>query len=261
MQYSRPNSTVASATWGFVGGSFFGAIGEVVADDTDYIWASAGGSITDAEVGLSAVSDPSSSSDHTVYFRYSTTTVPPYAAPNELTVSLYEGATLIASDTVEPTGTITTGSFTLSGPEADAITDYSALSLRFGYNYGGFGDEIRIYQAYLEVPDAGAGTGGFAVTWDAPPVCTMRSVTRPSTGREPGFMVTGCDEFGFMLTDLVTTDYEVPSGAKPVSREDALAGKICSASGMWFPRSAITYVDGRPYGRGFVPKSRRGGVV
>ncbi len=256
MQYARPTSTVLSATWGFVGASFHGAIADVVTPgnedvDTTYIFATAGGSVTDCEVALSTVTDPASSSDHTVYFKHKTTTVPPYAAPNDLTVSLYDGATLIASVPVSPTGTETESSFLLSGPEADAITDYSDLRIRAGYNYGGFGDQILIYNAYLAVPDAGAGTGGFSVTIAEPARTTTDAKSRPGSYsakfHSSEHLVTFQD-------DETTSTAGLFMWAKATSRQDAKNGQICSATGYWFPARLVVYVRGKPFGQPFAPR-------
>lgn len=250
MQYARPTSTVSSATWGYVGASFHGAIADVVTPgnedvDTTYIFATAGGSVTNCEVLLSTVTDPVSSSDHTVYFKHKTTTVPPYAAPNDLTVSLYDGATLIASVTVEPTGTETESSFLLSGPEADAITDYSDLRIALGYNYGGFGDEIRIYSAYMVVPDAGAGSGG-GVTVDEPSIVHLRPYDRFQHQTGVPEMLTNYEQTG-------PEEEEYPWYARPDGYFDGVNSKICNRSGLRFPARMAVYVDGNWYGKPFAP--------
>jgi len=252
-QFLRPASTVSSATWSYVGPSFHGAIAEASADDaTTYVIHTVGGSVTAAEVALSPGTDPSSSSDHIVYFRSYLDIVAPLAAPNELTVSLYEGATLIAEDTVSPASqTWETFSFTLAGAEADAITDYTDLRLVFDYSYGGLGGELWITQAYLEIPSAGSGTGGFDITLRAPARKTTDCHSRPAKGSSKFH---NSEHSVFFQENWVSDTTEAHRYAKPTSRADAKGGRICAATGYWFPARLVVYVDGLAYGRPFAPR-------
>ena len=49
-------------------------------------------------------------------------------------------------------------SYTLTGTEADSITDYSDLHLRFTAEILGASEELRVSWAEMEVPDAGGAT-------------------------------------------------------------------------------------------------------
>lgn len=92
-------------------------------DDASYAEFSDGGSI---EVGMASLSDPSSSSGHTVSFRSR------YAAGatgGTLTTTLKQGDTTIASWEDTLTAGWATYSHTLTSGEADAITDYTALDV------------------------------------------------------------------------------------------------------------------------------------
>lgn len=97
-------------------------IDEVVADDADYI------STTDSsicEVALGSLIDPASSTGHIVRYRLT-------GDGGIIVVRLRQGTTTIASWTHNPPPvSFTTFEQTLSGAEADSITDYSALKLQF----------------------------------------------------------------------------------------------------------------------------------
>jgi hypothetical protein len=117
-------------------------IDEAVADDADYIQSPATPVNEPYVARLSDVTDPVSSSSHIVRFRYSTN-VASGGETLDLLVELRQGytnegskGTLIASKTVAGiTGTTwTADSFTLSGGEADSITDYTALFIRIVWN-------------------------------------------------------------------------------------------------------------------------------
>jgi hypothetical protein len=94
-------------------------------DDAHYAEISNGG---DVEVLLSSLIDPLSSSGHTVSYRAD------YgggATSGSIAVELRQGTTVIASWTDTLTGSFQTFTHTLSAAEADAITDYADLRLRF----------------------------------------------------------------------------------------------------------------------------------
>lgn len=115
-------------------------IDEVSASDTDYVKSPVAPTSDVYVTALSSVEDPLSSSGHVVRYRYQKEAAG--GAQIDLTVQLRQGyvnegtpGTLIASATVTDMGTgWTTGSFTLSAGEADAITNYASLFLRFVAN-------------------------------------------------------------------------------------------------------------------------------
>jgi hypothetical protein len=122
--------------------SIFATIDETVASDADYIR-----STTDPANGvyvtkLTSVTDPLSSTGHTLRARMGTDVA---SGGNQIdaTVQLRQGyvnestlGTLIATltQTNIVAGSFTTYSYTLSGAEADAITDYTNLYLRVIFN-------------------------------------------------------------------------------------------------------------------------------
>lgn len=148
-QYARPDADITTQ-WTTT--PLWSKIDEVSADDADFIQDSTSGHV--AEVSLSNVSDPGVSSGHVVRYRKRTGTSP------NVTLALYQGATLIASTTDTTTaGSFGDASFTLSGAEADAITDYTDLRLRFTNNAN---VNYRISQVYFECPDVSV--SGHALT-------------------------------------------------------------------------------------------------
>ena len=73
---------------------------------------------------------------------------------------LYQGTTLIATMLTAYNISRTTWedvTYTLSAGEADSITDYSALELRFNANVLGGGETIQVSWAEIEVPDVATG--------------------------------------------------------------------------------------------------------
>ena len=123
VQYARPTSDVTTGAWvSSLGGSLAAAIDETIADDADYIGTTYGST---CEVALGSLADPGVSTGHKVRYRIA-------ADAGAIVVRLRQGATTIASWTHNPAPTsLSTFEQTLSGAEADSITDYSALKLQF----------------------------------------------------------------------------------------------------------------------------------
>jgi hypothetical protein len=127
----NPASDITTTGWATQTGAttnLYQVIDEDSASDTDYV-ASEPASTSALEVGLQSGTDPASSSGHVVHYRYRKQGTP--AA--DLTVSLREGAsTEIASWAHTGISTSwTQADQTLTGTQADSITDYTALRLRF----------------------------------------------------------------------------------------------------------------------------------
>jgi diphthamide biosynthesis methyltransferase len=95
---------------------------ETTVSDTDYIVTT--GAST-CEVALGSMSDPAVSTGHKVRYRLSATS-------GGITVRLRQGTTTIATWTHAPApSSLTTYEQTLTGGEADSITNYAALKLQF----------------------------------------------------------------------------------------------------------------------------------
>ena len=142
-QFGRPSTDTTREAWTDQAAgttNIFQSIDEVVADDADYIQ-SALAPTTDAYVTkLTSVEDPQVSTGHIVRYRYQKDAAG--GAQIDLVVQLRQDyvsevaqGTLIASATHTniPTGW-TAGTFTLSGAEADAITNYANLFVRMTAN-------------------------------------------------------------------------------------------------------------------------------
>ena len=122
-QFARPTADASTGTWvSSLGGPLYAAIDEVTADDADYI-STTYGSV--CEVSLGSLIDPAVSAGHKVRYRLA-------ADAGGIIVRLRQGSTTIAFWTHNPApASLTTYEQTLSGAEADSITDYSALKLQF----------------------------------------------------------------------------------------------------------------------------------
>ena len=130
-QYARPSSDIAAGNWtASTGSDLYAMIDEVSASDSDYI--SGDETATTAEIALSAVTDPVSSASHTISVRARTVSG---SGPGEkLDIDLVQGTTVIANAWINwnpNDSTFATETYTLLAAEADSITDYSDLRLRF----------------------------------------------------------------------------------------------------------------------------------
>jgi hypothetical protein len=107
----------------------FAQIDEVTADDGDFVQSPPAPNNAVLEVGLTPGSDPLLSTGHVVTYRIRKNQ--PGGAQINITVSLMQGATTIASWTHTNLGSEwQTFTQTLTGSQADTITDYAGLSLR-----------------------------------------------------------------------------------------------------------------------------------
>lgn len=120
------------------GTSLAAAIDETTASDTDYIQSEISPVNSGCRVKLAAGEDPLSSTGHILHWRAGKD-----AGGNQIdmTVKLYQGGgnslgagTLIASFTRNNVGAFTTYDETLSGAQADSITNYADLYLEFYAN-------------------------------------------------------------------------------------------------------------------------------
>lgn len=134
VQIQRPVADVLTVGWSPTPGSpstAFDKVDEIVADDADYVSSAPAPDGSDPlELELSTVSDPLSSDDH--IFRYRIRKSAAGGAQVDMLVELVEGTTVIESwNHVDISNDWTTHEQTLGATEADSITDYSDLRLRF----------------------------------------------------------------------------------------------------------------------------------
>lgn len=141
-QFARPTTDTTRDNWfdqAAGTASIFATIDEVASDDGDYIKTQLTPTADVYVTKLSAVADPISSANHTVRFRYRKEATG--GERIDLTVELRQGyvnegtpGTLIATvaTLVDISGAAwNAGTYTLAGAEADAITNYADLYLRF----------------------------------------------------------------------------------------------------------------------------------
>ncbi len=149
-QYARPSSDISAGVWSASTGSdLYAMIDEVSASDSDYIYGTSDGG-TYCEVKLSGVTDPVSAVSHVVRVRGYTE----WIGGATLTTTLRQGSsTQIAQWNDSTSDSWTTFTHTLTSGEANNITDYSDLRLRF-QSTTTFTNEYRVSWAEFECPDA-----------------------------------------------------------------------------------------------------------
>jgi hypothetical protein len=140
-QFARPSADTLRDNWEEDDGTttaIFDQIDESVADDADYIRTQLTPTSDVYVTKLTSLEDPLSSTGHIVRYRYRKDAAG--GDQIDLVVQLRQAyvnegtpGTLIASAThTDIDGSAwTAGTFTLSGGEADSITDYTNLYLRF----------------------------------------------------------------------------------------------------------------------------------
>jgi hypothetical protein len=163
-QFARPDNDDSIGSWTDDAGgttNIFQAIDEVSPNDTDYVRSENDPVSSIYITGISSVTDPMSSANHIVRYRYQKGESGG-GAPGviDVIIELREATTVIASQTHNGiTTTVTAGTFTLTGGEADSITDYTNLNIRLTSDKpsGTRTSWGQITWAEFEVPDV-AGT-------------------------------------------------------------------------------------------------------
>jgi hypothetical protein len=129
-QSLAPATDITTTGWTATGGtgSLASAIDESPANDADFVTSPANPSSSVLEVQFEAADDPGVSSGHQVDYRLRVLNAGSYS----VTAALFQGGTQIATETRTTglTSSFQTFTLTLSGGEADAITDYADLRLR-----------------------------------------------------------------------------------------------------------------------------------
>ena len=161
-QFGRPTSDISTGAWTTT--PLFSDIDEAVPDDgTTEVVSESDPSSDVFECALTnTLTDPVSSTGHIYRFTHEMTESGGGAgSTNDLTCALFQSTTQIATTTVNPTKNIwATSTLTLSGAEADSITDYTDLRLRFTANKTGGAkvSVIHVTQGEFEIPDAVSAT-------------------------------------------------------------------------------------------------------
>lgn len=125
-QFARPSTDVSDGAWlATTGSDLYAMLDETAADDADLIYTFT--SASECEVKFGSIPDPAVSTDHIVRYRLKGD------GTSGITVALRQGSsTEITSWTHDPApSSWTTYEQTLTGGQADSITDYADLRLRF----------------------------------------------------------------------------------------------------------------------------------
>jgi hypothetical protein len=165
LQFGRPSADISAGS--YTPTPVWQQLDEGSADDDTSVVDSANNpgesDGTGFEVVLGSVPDPQSSSGHVVRVRARRN-----GGARTITLNwrLYQGATpIIAAKSLQMTDSYQTSSYTLTGGEADAITDYSDLRVRVWgtTSGGGAGSRLRVTWIELETPDAPPSTRNRAI--------------------------------------------------------------------------------------------------
>ena len=183
-QFARPDSDVTAGMWVPIGGpvSLFDTMNEVVASDTDFAESDSNPTFDLMEVGLSNLDDPALSTGHILRYRYQKDSAA--GAQIDLVVDLVQGVTVIATFThLDIQLGFITQAQTLTGPQTDAITDYTDLRIRFTADNPGPGAtrEAHVSFAEFEIPFQLSGTILSVTT-----LMGTLEATVPLTGVVPG---------------------------------------------------------------------------
>lgn len=150
-QQLDPASTVTANSWTASSTTLHGD----TSDGSDSTKISNGSTADNCELALDSGSDPTVHTGHTVSFRANVTGGS--GGPERFDVWLYEGTTLIATPfnnialTDDPSWTTHTYTLIAVG-EADQITDYTDLRLRFTASALGGGETMHVSQMWLDLP-------------------------------------------------------------------------------------------------------------
>ena len=166
-QFLRPDSNVTQSSFTGV----FADIDEATASDSDFAYG-ANNVAAQLEVGLSNPASTPGGGTTTVRYRVAKTNNGSLSGSGngvDGTLSVYEGAVLVASDVARTlTGTWTDYSF---APDMSGVSDWNNLRLRFDTTKSGGGPSNRrggaISWAELEAPDAAAGITGTMASQDS----------------------------------------------------------------------------------------------
>lgn len=169
-QFARPSSDVLTTGWTPTpGGTLFSTVDEAVTDDADFI--NTGATVT-VKFGLSSITDPVSSTGHIIRVRARTT------SGGTITAALTSsggGTTYYPATSIGVlAGSFTDYALTLSGPQADSITNYATMELWLAAAPAAL-NNVTVSQAYFETPDA-----------PVIPVVGVESVGGRQTVRQPG---------------------------------------------------------------------------
>lgn len=230
-QFGRPSSTVSNDIYTGVGDTtnLWENLNESTASDTDYNYSDDNSNGT-FEVALNSLNDPSSSAGHIVRYRIAQFDGGVLGngggSSSSVETALYQGTTQIAtSGAITTTSAWTSGSFTLSGTEADSITDYTDLRLRFTISGGGGSPNNRrgtgLSWAELELPD-----GVSLVTLDTTSI--SGSSTSSSSDVKKSYNLTSTSIVGASTLAVIALSVGVELGAGAINGTSSLSSTSIS---------------------------------
>ena len=223
-QTARPISDVTVDSWAPA------PLWSKVNDVSDSTWIyGPGGATTQCEVKLGSLTDPVSSSGHVIYVRAMVQSGS--GAYEGLTWYLYQGSTLKATsaEVAVSRTTKTTYSYTLTGTQADSLTDYSDLRVRLAQTAIGVEERINVYDVWMECPDAVANaevTPSTVTVVAAVPGPTVMGDANPALTTVAATTTVTTPTVAAIQNQNVTPTTVAAVAAIP----DATAGTGCSAS-------------------------------
>jgi len=152
-QYLRPSADISTGNW--TASPLYQKIDESSYNDSDYIRCPENKTNNSCETSLTNGTDPSVSNNHIVRYRYRWSGI---FGSHDIDIKLMQGTTVIASwSHANIPSSWTQANQTLTSGEANAITDYTDLRLRFIATTG-FMAQVHVSWAEMEIPDAAAGS-------------------------------------------------------------------------------------------------------
>ena len=161
-QYARPDADRTDGSWlnsSSNNTNLYSYVDETSVNDSDYIQSIDSSASADTVIlDLSSVTDPENAVNHTVFYRASVAAGMMGGTP-DLTVALFQGDAGSPIATKTDSGVTTSFSddnLNLSTSEANAITDYGDLRIKFTRAAGGGagGETVTISWCYFSCDDA-----------------------------------------------------------------------------------------------------------
>ena len=159
-QYARPDADRTDGSWlnsSSNNTNLYSYVDETSVNDSDYIQSIDSSASADTVIlDLSSVTDPENAANHTVFYRARVAAGMMGGTP-DLTIALFQGASQIATKTDSGvTTSFSDDNLNLSTSEANSITDYTDLRIKFTRAAGGGagGETVTISWCYFSCDDA-----------------------------------------------------------------------------------------------------------
>lgn len=159
-QYARPDADRTDGSWlnsSSNNTNLYSYVDETSVNDSDYIHSIDSSASADTVIlDLSSVTDPENAANHTVFYRAKVAAGMMGGTP-DLTIALFQGGSQIATKTDSGvTTSFSDDNLNLSTSEANAITDYGDLRIKFTRAAGGGagGETATISWCFFSCDDA-----------------------------------------------------------------------------------------------------------